>query len=183
MIVERVWPRFSHHRGFITRTTTVASLSAARLSYPGGAPTQPLCLDIQRPASGGHALLGSNGHGKTLLAQALLDDSLLLSGELKRPGRGARVSFESHQELLAKGGTVYKALGYDGTLSAAVKTSPCASGFTRCSTGRCARSQPARSARSCWPAPSHRARREKPTLRTWPSCGELAAHEVHLCAQ
>ena len=121
MMVERVWPRFSHHRGFITRTTTVASLSAARLSYPGGAPTQPLCLDIQRPASGGHALLGSNGHGKTLLAQALLDDSLLLSGELKRPGRGARVSFESHQELLAKGGTVYKALGYGGTLSAAAK--------------------------------------------------------------
>ena len=100
----------------------VASLSAARLSYPGGAPTQPLCLDIQRPASaGGHALLGSNGHGKTLLAQALLDDSLVLSGELKRPGRGARVSFESHQELLAKGGTVYKALGYGGSLSAAAK--------------------------------------------------------------
>ena len=100
----------------------VASLSAARLSYPGGAPTQPLCLAIQRPASaGGHALLGSNGHGKTLLAQALLDDSLVLSGELKRPGRGARVSFESHQELLAKGGTVYKALGYGGSLSAAAK--------------------------------------------------------------
>jgi molybdate transport system ATP-binding protein len=99
----------------------VASLSAARLSYPGGAPTQPLCLDIQRPTSGGHALLGSNGHGKTLLASALLDDSLVLSGELKRPGRGARVSFESHQELLAKGGTVYKALGYAGSLSAAAK--------------------------------------------------------------
>ena len=82
----------------------VASLSAARLSYPGGAPTQPLCLDIQRPASGGHVLLGGNGHGKTLVAQALLDDSLVLSGELKRPGRGARVSFESHLELLAKGG-------------------------------------------------------------------------------
>ena len=78
----------------------VASLSAARLSYPGGAPTQPLCLDIQRPASGGHVLLGGNGHGKTLVAQALLDDSLVLSGELKRPGRGARVSFESHLELL-----------------------------------------------------------------------------------
>ena len=99
----------------------VASLSAARLSYPGGAPTQPLCLDIQRPASGGHILLGGNGHGKTLVAQALLDDSLVLSGELKRPGRGARVSFESHLELLAKGGTVYKALGYGGTLSAAAK--------------------------------------------------------------
>ena len=54
----------------------LASLSAARLGYSRRAwRTKPVDLRIMPAASGGHALLGNNGHGKTLLSQALLHNN------------------------------------------------------------------------------------------------------------
>ena len=114
-------------------SAALATLRGARLGYRGATAvaSRELDLTIRAAASGvkgrsgysfrgGHALLGNNGHGKTLVASALLDggDGLLHSGHISRPERCGRVSFESHQELLANGGTVYKALGH---LNAATK--------------------------------------------------------------
>ena len=104
----------------------LASLSAARLGYSRRAwRTKPIDLRILPAASGGHALLGNNGHGKTLLSQALLHDnvSLLHGGSLEfcdgwTPRSAGHVSFDAHQQLLREGGTVYRALGH---LSAAAK--------------------------------------------------------------
>ena len=111
----------------------LATLRGARLGYRGATAvaSRELDLTIRAAASGvkgrpgyafrgGHALLGNNGHGKTLVASALLEggDGLLHAGHITRPERCGRVSFESHQELLANGGTVYKALGH---LNAATK--------------------------------------------------------------
>ena len=71
-------------------------------------------------ASGGHALLGNNGHGKTLLSQALLHDnaSLLHSGSLEfcdgwTPRSAGHVSFDAHQQLLREGGVrrLYSGVG------------------------------------------------------------------------
>ena len=83
----------------------LASLSAARLGYSRRAwRTKPVDLQIMPAASGGHALLGNNGHGKTLLSQALLHDnaSLLHSGSLEfcdgwTPRSAGHVSFDAHQ--------------------------------------------------------------------------------------
>ena len=107
----------------------VAALRAARLAYSGAAPTRQLDLTIHPAAlgvkarqvfNGGQVLLGANGHGKTLVASTLLEggQNLLRAGHVFRPERCGHVSFESHQQLLANGGTVYKALGH---LSAATK--------------------------------------------------------------
>eukprot|EP00966_Prymnesium_polylepis_P229557 5311722-Prymnesium_polylepis.1 len=114
--------------------TPLLTLRAARLAFASdddvSATTPPLDLSISAAGSGGHALLGANGSGKTLLSEAIgasaSDLRHLRSGELvRRDGWTDRsvslVSFESHQELLAAGGTVYASLSRGGTLSAAAR--------------------------------------------------------------
>ena len=115
-------------------TPWLVKLEAARLGYPNSnSSSHPLDLTIQPATFGGHAVLGRNGTGKSLLAQALAhgafldgpDYSHLLGGELYHSdGRAsvARVSFESHEDLLARGGSTYTALTpFGGLLSKAAQ--------------------------------------------------------------
>ena len=52
-------------------------LDSARLGFPGGASlTPPLNLRVQPASTGGHAVLGRNGSGKSLLANTLADGSV-----------------------------------------------------------------------------------------------------------
>ena len=86
----------------------------------------PLNLNIEPASSGGHALIGPNGSGKTLLASYLQRlyskdlrgewlarggcDDVELSGTWNTSSCAA-VSFESHEALLETGGVVIGALG------------------------------------------------------------------------
>ena len=104
------------------------TLRAARLAFSSHGPpaTRPIELSINPARGGGHALLGANGSGKTLLAEVLSGAGGVASGELMRHERwnersASLVSFESHQELLANGGSVYANLSRGGTLSAAAR--------------------------------------------------------------
>jgi molybdate transport system ATP-binding protein len=96
-------------------------INDARLGYPNtsNSSSHPLDLTIQPAPFGGHAVLGTNGSGKSLLSSALAHGSFegpewphLVTGSLHHShGTSvARVSFESHQALLAKGGSTYSAL-------------------------------------------------------------------------
>ena len=59
-------------------------LEAARLGFERcRAVTGPINLEVRPASTGGHALLGENGSGKTLIAQALLRRG----GPLLRAGR------------------------------------------------------------------------------------------------
>ena len=98
----------------------LVKLNAARLGYPNATSmSHPLDLTIQPVSHGGHVVLGTNGCGKSLLSNALAHGSLegpdrphLVTGELHHSQGTSvgRVSFESHQALLAKGGSTYSAL-------------------------------------------------------------------------
>ncbi|KAK7253239.1 ABC transporter [Aureococcus anophagefferens] len=94
------------------RLSSLARLRGARLAYPSSTPTIPLDLDIPPATQGGHALLGANGCGKSLVAEAFLDnDAVVAGGSVERAPRSARVSFEAHGALVDEGLTVYEACG------------------------------------------------------------------------
>lgn len=111
----------------------LVKLDAAHLGYPSSTSSlKPLDLTIQPASFGGHAVLGRNGTGKSLLAQALAYGAFegpelphVSAGDVSHAnGRPsvARVSFESHQELLAMGGSTYSALTpFGGLLSKAAQ--------------------------------------------------------------
>jgi len=63
---------------------------------------------VHSQEKGGHALFGPNGAGKTQLLLSLLEQQE--GGKSIPPQAIQYVSFESHQELLRQGGTVYTAL-------------------------------------------------------------------------
>ena len=97
-------------------------LKGASIGFPTTSSPQLFGLDLtlNQSSSGGHALLGRNGVGKTLLASALVHEDgksgWLRGGAIdRRDGWNVRsasvVSFESHEDLLAEGGSVYRALG------------------------------------------------------------------------
>ena len=106
---------------------------SARLGYPpAGERTTlgPIDLTVLPASAGGHAVLGRNGCGKSLLSSALMDDSGLHLGggdivrgnEIVGPRSIGRVSFESHGALLGRGGSVYAALApLGGRLSKAAE--------------------------------------------------------------
>jgi molybdate transport system ATP-binding protein len=113
-------------------------LRQARLGYPGGASRQqpltpPIDLIIAPPSQGGHALLGRNGSGKSLIGQTIvsrghadyLQEGLFLTGRDKNwqySNAIAHVSFDSHQELLNQGDSTYKAItGGGGNLTKAAQ--------------------------------------------------------------
>ena len=85
----------------------LAALRAAELAHG----TAKLDLDIADADAGGHALLGRNGSGKSLVGRALCGDAHIKSGALDRPARTAHVSFEAHEALAKEDVTVYEALG------------------------------------------------------------------------
>ena len=94
------------------RLSSLARLRGARLAYPSNTPTIPLDLDIPPATQGGHALLGANGCGKSLVAEAFLDnDAVVAGGSVERAPRSARVSFEAHGALVDENLTVYEACG------------------------------------------------------------------------
>jgi len=108
----------------------LVTLDGAELAFAGSSQrTAPLDLRVGPVSAGGHALLGRNGLGKTLIAQALGSserDNFVRRGRIERregwtPKSVSLVSFESHEALLAEGGTVYQALSTRSHLSAAAK--------------------------------------------------------------
>lgn len=125
----------SHLHGRIAASATsqtLLALRSARLRFSRNSPpvTQPLDLSILRATSGGHVILGANGCGKSLVAEVLHSASdcadRLAGGDLLRQESwnersASLVSFSSHQELLAHGGSVYGSLSRGGTLSAAAR--------------------------------------------------------------
>ena len=109
---------------------TLVTMREARLGFPGSPThTAPISLAIHSAKLGGHALLGRNGLGKTLIAQAISrhgDSGWVKDGHMvQRTGWSKRavshVSFESHEALVEEGGTVYQALCTRSHLSAAAK--------------------------------------------------------------
>ena len=99
----------------------LAILRSAALGFTRSTPSlSSVDLTLHPAASGGHALLGRNGCGKTLLGSALTSDDksggFLHGGNIERrdgwtPRSASSVSFESHEALLEEGGSVYHALG------------------------------------------------------------------------
>ena len=85
----------------------LAALRAAELAHS----TAKLDLDIADADAGGHALLGRNGSGKSIIGRALGGAAHIKSGSLDRPARTAHVSFEAHEALAKEDVTVYEALG------------------------------------------------------------------------
>ena len=85
----------------------LAALRAAELAHS----TAKLDLEIADADAGGHALLGRNGSGKSIIGRALCGDAHIKSGALDRPARTAHVSFEAHEALAKEDVTVYEALG------------------------------------------------------------------------
>ena len=85
----------------------LAALRAAELAHR----STRFDLDIADADAGGHALLGRNGSGKSLVGRALCGDARIKSGALDRPARTAHVSFEAHEALAKEDVTVYEALG------------------------------------------------------------------------
>jgi ABC-type molybdenum transport system ATPase subunit/photorepair protein PhrA len=119
-----------------TNHGTLLELDHVVLSYPNSTKTTlgPLNFTIVHPSSGGHALFGKNGSGKSLLAYTLAslekenrqESKYLRSGSYSTEDRWhsraiAKVSFQSHEELLKQGGTVSKAISDGGNLSKAAK--------------------------------------------------------------
>ena len=76
--------------------STLASMRGARLAYPSGAASAPLDLVIGGPPQG-HALVGANGSGKSLVARAFLEEGVVVSGDVARAGKTSQVSFEAHE--------------------------------------------------------------------------------------
>ena len=113
----------------------IVALENAVLGYPGAGKTLgPVQLRMHHPSTGGHVLLGRNGSGKSLVAYTLasLNDDNAASSPYLRSGRYAtetgwhrraiaKVSFQSHEQLLTQGGTVSKAISEGGNLSKAAK--------------------------------------------------------------
>ncbi len=105
-----------------------------RLRYPmSQETTPPINLTILCPSTGGHALLGRNSSGKSLVGQTIVargdqaywqDEG---NGSIYIPPKWmsnavAHVSFDSHQDLLKEGGTTYRAIcGGNGTLNKAAQ--------------------------------------------------------------
>ena len=119
-------------------------LDKAVLSYPSTSPDGsstspprrhgPWSLTIASPQAngkgGGHALLGRNGTGKSLLSQALIhhggSPDFVKSGTLTtaQPWHSnaiAYVSFESHEAVVTKGGSVYQTVADGGNLTKAAQ--------------------------------------------------------------
>ena len=109
----------------------LAELHEAVLSYPGAAltTTRPVNFAIQPASTGGHALLGPNASGKSLISNTFASQGspdYVKSGSFytDKPWYSttvAHVSFESHEEILEKGGTVTKAISRGGQLSKAAQ--------------------------------------------------------------
>jgi len=108
-------------------TPPLVELEAAKLGFPSTSHilTEPIDLTVQHPSMGGHVLLGRNGTGKSLLSNTLASrghKEYLKGGSFfaDRTTMISHVSFESHEDLLAEGGTAYKAIA-DGNLSKAAQ--------------------------------------------------------------
>jgi hypothetical protein len=112
----------------------IIQLHDAVLCYPesdNGA--GPINLSIAHPSTGGHVVLGRNASGKSLLAYALvslldsdINSTYLRSGTYQTAEDWhkraiAIVSFRSHEELLMRGGTVYKSISDGAILSKAAQ--------------------------------------------------------------
>ena len=116
-----------------TTTKRLVEFRHCRLHYPPShqeSLTQPLNLTISCPTLGGHALLGRNSSGKSLVGQTIVargQPSHIQDGTFWIPSNWmsnaiAHVSFDSHQELLQEGGTTYRAIsGGNGTLNKAAQ--------------------------------------------------------------
>lgn len=97
----------------------ILNLNDARLRYPGTKSSNLHAVTMEIQSLGGHALLGRNTAGKSLLLHALMDPSSYLEAPSSfrhnndNPFRPLveRVSFESHSAALKQGGSVYKFLG------------------------------------------------------------------------
>jgi molybdate transport system ATP-binding protein len=103
-----------------------------RLHYPNDddddSATAPIHLSIYPPNFGGHALLGANSTGKTLITQAIASQDPLqyLDGTFQTADRWhsraiSHVSFASHQQLVEEGGTASKAISQGGNLTKAAQ--------------------------------------------------------------
>ena len=107
-----------------------------RLHYPNDddddsrATTAPMHLSIYPPSSGGHALLGANSTGKTLITHAIASQDPLQyldgTGTFQTADRWhsrviSHVSFASHQQLVEEGGTASKAISQGGNLNKAAQ--------------------------------------------------------------
>jgi molybdate transport system ATP-binding protein len=108
-----------------------------RLHYPNigddgdsRSTTAPIHLSIYPPSSGGHALLGANSTGKTLITQAIASQDpfqyLDSTGTFQTADRWhsraiSHVSFASHQQLVQEGGTASKAISQGGNLTKAAQ--------------------------------------------------------------
>ena len=113
----------------------LVELQKARLSYNNKSNTHynPIDLKIDFPTNGGHALLGRNSSGKSLVGQTIAsrDTQLFLKeGTMQFHNPNNRqtnmvehVSFDSHLELLEQGGTTHRAIngGHGGTLTKAAQ--------------------------------------------------------------
>ena len=109
----------------------LVELHQAVLGYPGKmtTTTRPIDFIIQPASSGGHALIGANASGKSLISNTIASQG---SVEYLRQGHFftdkpwysttvAHVSFESHEEILENGGSVTKAISRGGQLSKAAQ--------------------------------------------------------------
>eukprot|EP00934_Nitzschia_sp_Nitz4_P006680 Nitzschia sp. Nitz4//scaffold141_size107518//33151//34764//NITZ4_004272-RA/size107518-processed-gene-0.131-mRNA-1//-1//CDS//3329536276//6670//frame0 len=108
----------------------------ARLGYPSQpAVTPPINLTIAKPTYGGHALLGRNDTGKSLIGQTIVSrgsSDYLKEGQHLVPATGwmsnavAHVSFDSHKQLLQEKRksehiTTYRAISQGGNLNKAAQ--------------------------------------------------------------
>ena len=108
----------------------LAELQEAVLGYDGSTTTsRPIDFTIQPASTGGHALIAANATGKSLISNTLASQgspTFLRSGKFytDKPWYSttvAHVSFESHEEMLEKGGTVTKAIARGGQLNKAAQ--------------------------------------------------------------
>jgi molybdate transport system ATP-binding protein len=105
--------RLGYSSSSAAAAATTKTTAATRPSFPHHH-TVHVDLDIKFASYGGHALLGRNGVGKSLIAQSLQ--------QLGKPIVSMQhVSFESHQALLQHGGSVSKALAHYGNLNKAAQ--------------------------------------------------------------
>lgn len=96
----------------------LVKLEQARIGYSPTNKIPPVDLSIHFASNGGHALLGRNGVGKSLVAQSLLEAEN--EGIVVAPDAIEHVSFESHLALLEAGGSVHQALA-QGNLNKAAQ--------------------------------------------------------------
>jgi molybdate transport system ATP-binding protein len=121
--------------GAVTTEQPLVELQG-RLHYPDDddddsrETTAPMHLSIYPPSYGGHALLGANSTGKTLITQAIaskdplqyLDDNGTFQTADRWHSRAiSHVSFASHQQLVQEGGTASKAISQGGNLTKAAQ--------------------------------------------------------------